>query len=147
MSELSFKTPKYSTQKAVTKSHVRCQSIPQPKPLVPRFILVLFSHFFPILRNKSHITRLSKFAKGTELLYFSNRTWGTKGPVLRPRYIGPGRARTQIPFIHTSAHLRSLNIALFLALTSNYLLRYVHRNRVVCRYNKDNLKVMRSFTL
>jgi hypothetical protein len=36
---------------------------------------------------------------------------------------------------------------LFLALTSNYLLRYVHRNRVVCRYNKDNLKVMRSFTL
>jgi len=25
---------------------------------------------------------------------------GHKGPVLRPRCIGPGRARTQIPFIH-----------------------------------------------
>jgi len=26
---------------------------------------------------------------------------GHKEPVLRPRYIGPRRARTQIPFIHS----------------------------------------------
>jgi len=25
-----------------------------------------------------------------------------KGPVLRPRFIGPGRARTQIPFVHST---------------------------------------------
>jgi len=30
---------------------------------------------------------------------------GHKGPVLRPRCIGPGRARTQIPFIHSVFHV------------------------------------------
>jgi len=29
---------------------------------------------------------------------------GHRGPVLKPRYIGPGRAQTQIPFIHSFVH-------------------------------------------
>jgi len=29
---------------------------------------------------------------------------GHKGPVLRPSFIGPRRARTQIPFIHSFIH-------------------------------------------
>jgi hypothetical protein len=42
------------------------------------------------------------FAKGTGSLNLV-QNMGHKGPVLRPRCIGPGRARTQIPFY--SIHL------------------------------------------
>ena len=42
----------------------------------------------PEYMRKLNIGAIRKFAKGT----------GYKGPVLRPRCIGPGKVRTQTPF-------------------------------------------------
>jgi len=55
----------------------------------------------PVFLDLEDIKSLSigaiwNFNNGTGLLWPGIRLWGTKGPFLRPRCIGPRRARTEL---------------------------------------------------